>query len=97
MQNQQTCGGLAPGLKQVTPEVIALANKHRADAQAHLGRNFATWQPVAFTTQIVAGQNFFIKVNTGSEHVHLKIWQQLNGETEFTEAHGGKNATEGFY
>lgn len=91
------CGGITPGLQQATPEVIALANKHRAEAQQKLGRNFATWAPVGYSTQVVAGVNYFIKVNCGSECVHLKIWQQLNGETQLTTAQGGKGPGDAFH
>lgn len=90
------CGGLAPGLQQPTPQVTALANKHRAEAEAALGRSFTSWQPVGFTTQVVAGTNYFIKVNCGNEFVHLKIWQQLNQETSFTSAEGGKGPGDSF-
>lgn len=96
MDGQQLCGGHS-GLKQITPEVTALANKHRAEAEGKIGTNYTTWAPVGYTTQVVAGVNYWIKVNCGTEVVHLKIYQNLSQETQLTEANGGKGPNDAFY
>ena len=40
----------------------------------HLGQQFAQFEPVEVSTQVVAGTNFKIKVHVGDErYVHVKV------------------------
>jgi len=93
------CGGVTAGLKPIDAEVAALAAKHHGDAQSHLGRTFHTWNPIGYATQVVAGINYWIKVQVdGGEHVHVKIYQPLgNAESQFTTAEGGKGYGDAFH
>jgi cystatin-A/B len=91
------CGGVNPTISAPNDEVNALAATHKAAAEAALGANYATWNVTGFSTQVVAGTNYWIKVNVGGDnHVHLKIWKKLDGTTEFTTANGGQTATSAF-
>lgn len=93
------CGGLTPGLKPITPEVQALANKHWGEAQTRLGRTFQTWNAVGFSTQVVAGVNYWIKIQSDNgEFVHIKVYQPLgNAESQLTEAQGNKTQDQAFH
>lgn len=39
----------------------------------------------------VAGTNYFVKVETGDEQVHLKIWKKLDGTSELSAVQTGKS------
>ena len=90
--NVQMCGGLtAPGAPDETS--IALANKHRVDAETKLGRKFSQWVVVKSSTQVVAGTNHFVKVDVGEgEFIHLKIYEKLpcyGGDSELSDTKAG--------
>ena len=80
--------------KPVTPEVGQLALNMKPHAETKLGASWSTYEPVTYTSQVVAGTNYLVKVKVGeSEYVHLKIYQPLpcaGGQPELSEAHGGK-------
>ena len=90
------CGGVNPSITAATPEVVALANKHKADAEAKLGATFTQWTATGFSTQVVAGTNYWIKVQTGdAAYVHIKVFQPLphtGAESTLSEAQAGKGA-----
>ena len=75
------CGGFtAPGAP--SDKAKQLAQKHKAEAEGKLGKKFAKWDVVSASTQVVAGTNYNIKIDTGAEHVHLKIYEPLPGQGE---------------
>ena len=94
------CGGVTPGLKPITPEVQAIANKHKAHAEEQLGKHFSTWNAVGFSTQVVAGINYWIKIQVGdNQYVHIKVYQPLPHtglESSLTKAEGGKTHADTF-
>ena len=94
------CGGVQAGIQAATPDVTALATKHKADAEAQLNTTFSQWTVVGFSTQVVAGTNYWIKVQTGeNDYTHLKVYQPLphmGTETELTTAVGGKAQGDAF-
>ena len=61
----------------VTPEVTALVVGLKADVEAKLGANYATFTPVSFTKQTVAGVNYKVKVEVGGSHIEVVVFQPL--------------------
>lgn len=96
------CGGVAPGLQQPTPEVQAILDAHRGEIEAQLngGAAFGQWQLLGYSTQVVAGTNYWLKVQVADGQViHAKIYQTLPhaGETtELLEAQAGKAVGDAF-
>jgi cystatin-A/B len=84
----------------VTPDITALANKHQDEAQTSLGKTFTQWNAVAFSSQIVTGTNYWIKVQTGeTSYVHIKVFVPLphTGEqSSLIEAQSGKALEDAF-
>ncbi|XP_053561788.1 cystatin-B [Bombina bombina] len=82
-------GGLAGGLGNAhpaTPEVQAIADKVRSDIEKQSGKNFGKFIVVSFKTQVVAGTNYFIKIQVGgNEYFHVRIHESL--------PHDGKKVT----
>ena len=88
------CGGFGQQQSQVTDAVRQLVRKHQPDAEAILGRKFAKFEPVRQRSQVVAGVNYNVKIDTGnpSDFVHLVIYEHFSGNpTELVKAFGGRN------
>jgi cystatin-A/B len=94
------CGGVSLNLQAATPDVVALANKHRAEAEAQLNTTFSQYDVVGYSTQVVAGTNYWIKVQTGAEaYTHIKVFQPLphtGQETSLSTAVTGKAKGDAF-
>lgn len=55
-----------------------IANQMRAAAEAMAGRSFPKFEVTAVRTQLVAGTNYFMKVDVGDGNfIHLRIYQTL--------------------
>lgn len=90
------CGGVSDDLETPTPGVIEMANAYKGEAEQQLSSSFQTWEVVGFSTQVVAGTNFWIKINAGDQHIHLKVWKKLSGETQVIEVEGEKRLEDAF-
>ena len=89
------CGGVG-NLKPSNAETQALVDKHKSDIETKLDTKFESFKLVGYSTQVVAGTNYWMKIHTGGEnHVHAKIYKGLphtGGETSVSEAINGKTA-----
>ena len=68
--------------------------------QGHLNREFETFEPVHYTTQVVAGTVYQAKVKVGGdEHIHIKIFEPLphtNEAASVMATEEGRSADDGF-
>ena len=44
------------------------------------------FEPINYKIQIVNGTNFFVKINTDNQYVHLRIYKSLSGEINYSGA-----------
>eukprot|EP00075_Anas_platyrhynchos_P016267 XP_027305520.1 cystatin-B-like isoform X4 [Anas platyrhynchos] len=75
-------GGLSE-TKPATPEVQHIADQVKADFERREDRTFDIFQAIVYRTQVVAGMNYFIKVqisNSDTGYVHLRVFQALPHE-----------------
>jgi len=74
------------GFKESSPveeEQIAIANQVKAQVESHLGKSLTEYSPISFTSQVVAGINYLIKVKTGeAEYIHIKVHKPLPYKSE---------------
>ena len=84
------CGGFTQASKP-NESTVALANKHKADCEKKLGKHFTKWEATQGRTQVVAGVNHDVKIDTGAEFVHIRIYEPLpgQGESQVTFCKGG--------
>lgn len=72
---------LAGGWKEssgLTEEQYTMVTELRHAVQEKAGKEFAHFNPVAIRSQVVAGTNFFVKIQVSeSEYVHVKIFRPL--------------------
>ncbi|VCW70425.1 unnamed protein product [Gulo gulo] len=76
------CG--APTASQpATAETQAIADQVKAQLEERENKTYATFKAVAFRSQVVAGRNYFIKVQVDDdEFVHLRVFQSLPHENK---------------
>ena len=59
-------------------KVKALALEMKPKVEQALGATYTEFEAVQYTTQVVAGTNYKIKVNVGDgKHVHIKVFVPL--------------------
>lgn len=87
------CGGFGQA-KDADDEVKNMVKEMKQQTEQKLGKTFSEFEAVKYTTQVVAGTNYLVKVKVGPEqYVHIKIWKKLpcyGGACELSEAEGGK-------
>mmetsp|Transcript_60239 Transcript_60239/g.111690 ORF Transcript_60239/g.111690 Transcript_60239/m.111690 type:complete len:155 (+) Transcript_60239:107-571(+) len=89
-------GGYTPA-QDAGEEQQALCDEFKDSAISQLNAGSpAKWQAVEFCTQVVAGINWFIKVDMGKsrEFAYLVIYQDLDGTKELTDAAVGPGRTQ---
>ena len=70
----------------------------KADAEKSLSKTFNTFEAVKFTSQVVGGVNYQIKIKVDDGYIHVKAYRAPgeNGQTELKEAVGGKTLEDEF-
>jgi len=59
-------------------DVRAIVTGLKADVEAKSGSSFDTFNPVKYATQLVAGTNYFVKVDVGNgAYIHVRIYKPL--------------------
>ena len=68
-----------------------LAQRFKQAAEMRLSKSFSKWTVVQCRSQVVAGFNYYVKVDAGSEYVHLRIYKHFNdpAKDELTAVQGG--------
>ena len=86
------CGGFG-NTRQADDEIRSHLNEIKQNIEAHLNSKFETFEPINYTTQVVAGTNFKVKVDVGEgKYIHVKYHRPLpcNGsELSLMEASAG--------
>ena len=81
-------------VKEIDEETRVLALNMKEKAEEMLGETFDVFEPILYTTQVVAGTNYNIKVHIGEEvFIHMKIYVPLpvfNKVNELLECEGDK-------
>mmetsp|Transcript_28012 Transcript_28012/g.31142 ORF Transcript_28012/g.31142 Transcript_28012/m.31142 type:complete len:97 (-) Transcript_28012:77-367(-) len=79
--------------KEMTDIATQAANAVKADIEKKLNKTLATYEPIKFSSQVVAGTNFFIKIKIGeSEYIHARIYRHFSGSTELNNVEENKSA-----
>ena len=71
------CGGFG-NAKPADDKVKALALEMKPKVEQALGATYTEFEAVQYTTQVVAGTNYKIKVKVGDgKYVHIKVFVPL--------------------
>ena len=87
------CGGFGES-RPADDNVKAIALEMKPKVEQALGATYAKFEAVKFTTQVVAGTNYKIKVDVGDgKYVHIKVHVPLpcnNKEKQLMSQEAGK-------
>ncbi|XP_006036742.1 leukocyte cysteine proteinase inhibitor 1 [Alligator sinensis] len=73
-------GGLTP-TEPATPEVQKIADQVKSQLEAKTDKTYTVFKAIIYRTQLVAGTNYFIKVQVGeNDYVHLRVFLSLPNE-----------------
>ena len=79
---------------ECTEDIIILANNMKEKVENILGEKYEVFEPVLYTSQVVAGTNYNIKVHVGEQRfIHIKIYVPLpvyNAPNELLECESDK-------
>jgi cystatin-A/B len=71
------CGGVSAP-KPMNPEMFSKFVSLKANIQAKAGLTFTVFEPVAYTSQVVAGTNYKAKIKVdGGKYIHVKLFEPL--------------------
>ena len=70
------CGGHS-NERAPSEDEVAIANGHKADAEASLGGECTQWDVVGVQTQVVAGTNFTFNIDTNHGKVSMRVFRPL--------------------
>ncbi|MCJ8748356.1 hypothetical protein PDJAM_G00163880 [Pangasius djambal] len=77
MYTSQLCGGTGH-VKLANAEVQKICDEIKPQVEEKAGKKFDVFKATAFSTQTVAGKNYFIKVQVGeNEYMHLRVFRSL--------------------
>ncbi|NP_001076012.1 stefin-1 [Mus musculus] len=80
-------GGVSEA-SRATPEIQMIANKVRPQLEAKTNKKYEKFEAVEYKTQVVAGENIFIKMDVGHGcFIHIKVFNGPTGKDNY-ELHG---------
>ncbi|XP_061485654.1 cystatin-A-like isoform X2 [Rhineura floridana] len=90
-------GGLSP-TKPATPEVQAISSQVKQQLEDRVGEIYTIFWAIAYRSQVVAGTNYFIKIQIGPDrYAHLRVFLRLpaeGGQAELTSYQLGHTRTD---
>ncbi len=75
-------------VKQANAEVQKICDEVKSQVEEKAGKKFDVFKAKSFTTQLVAGTNYFVKVHVGGdEYIHVRIHKSLPHSGEKLQVH----------
>ncbi|XP_072307459.1 cystatin-B-like [Eucyclogobius newberryi] len=86
------CGGTGY-VKPADPEVQGICDSVKGQVEEKTGKKYETFVAKTYTTQVVAGTNYFVKIHVGGDdHVHVRIFKGLPHTGGELKVHGLQEA-----
>ena len=75
-----SCGGCTDA-RDLTADEKTMVTGLKEAIEAKAGGKFETFEPVSVRTQVVAGTNYFVKINVGGDKaVHARVYKPLGAD-----------------
>ncbi|KAL9641443.1 hypothetical protein ABK040_013369 [Willaertia magna] len=88
---------MAGGLHNAQPadqEVQNVVDAVKGEVESKLNKKLNKFQAISYRSQVVAGMNYFVKVEIDDDIVHLRIYNHFSGKTELHGVQQGKTRDE---
>ncbi|XP_078087573.1 cystatin-B-like [Mustelus asterias] len=78
MATQEVVSGLDK-LSAVSCEIQAIVRSLKPAVEEKLNRSFSIFHAISYRSQLVAGQNYFVKVvvGDGDDYIHIRVFEPL--------------------
>ncbi|KAL7374318.1 hypothetical protein ABVT39_026374 [Epinephelus coioides] len=63
--------------KNATDEIQKICDQVKDQVEAIADRKYTVYRAVKYRSQLVAGENFLIKVDVGEDYDHLSVYRKL--------------------
>ncbi|XP_078018798.1 cystatin-B-like [Epinephelus lanceolatus] len=63
--------------KNATDEIQKICDQVKGPVEAIADRKYTVYRAVKYRSQLVAGENFLIKVDVGEDYDHLSVYRKL--------------------
>ncbi|XP_038584339.1 cystatin-B-like [Micropterus salmoides] len=71
------CGGTSPPA-EADEKIQKICDIVKPHAEQKAGKTYDVFTAKSYSTQVVSGRNYFIKVHVGGDdHVHLRVYEKL--------------------
>nr|AAN28679.1 cystatin B [Theromyzon tessulatum] len=82
------CGGTSD-VKQADGKTQEIVDKVKHHVESKINKSFKEFKAIQFSSQVVAGTNYFVKVHVGEEeYLHLRVFAPLPSSGGQPELHG---------
>ena len=80
---KKVCGGTGPA-QPMNDEVKELCEKVKSDLEHAMGKTFTIYTPHSYKSQVVAGMNYFTKIELDDKaFAHVKIYKHFSEEVKY--------------
>ena len=94
------CGGHSEAKSCAdNPEEKELFEGMKDDIQTKAGKSYTNFEALKYTSQVVAGTNYWVKFHADDDYIHVKIFKPLphtGNPAQIVEVQDGKTEEAGF-
>jgi len=80
-------------VKAIDETATGIANQVKSQIESKAGATYSTFHPTQYATQVVAGTNYFFKIDVGDGHyVHARVFKSLHQDVSVHSVQTGHSA-----
>ena len=72
------CGGKSAESKEISDNEQSIIDSIKEAVESGIGKTFTKFKGLSYKSQVVAGTNYYFKVETDDDIIHLKVWVRLD-------------------